>query len=188
MPMPRPRHATVIAYLALFAAMSGTAVAATTALKDGDTIIAKNTLSGNRLRTDTVTGSQVKESTLGTVPSASRAAIANALPPLAWHSFTLTNGWSDYPNSRPAAWALDAQGIVHLRGAIYRATGSATIFAAVPAAIRPPGDLWLTADTVNATTGRLEILPQVGFDVQDSANGANAADFTSLDGITYSAK
>jgi hypothetical protein len=66
----------VLAVLALVVAASGTAVAAMTAMS-GDSLIKKRSLSGNRLRNHTVTGNQIKLSSLGTVPSATHAATAD---------------------------------------------------------------------------------------------------------------
>jgi hypothetical protein len=68
----RPSPALVIASVALVIAASGTAVAAT-ALVSGDALIKKNSLSGNRLKNHTVTGTQVNLKKLGKVPSAAKA-------------------------------------------------------------------------------------------------------------------
>lgn len=73
----RPSAAMVVAIVALIVAMSGTAVAASS-LVNGDTMIKKNSLSGNRLRNGSVTGSKIKVSTLGTVPNASHASTADS--------------------------------------------------------------------------------------------------------------
>ncbi len=73
----RPSPAMVVALLALIVAASGTAVAASK-LKNGDRLIKKHSLSGNRLRNGTVTGTQIKLSTLGTVPSATNATNATS--------------------------------------------------------------------------------------------------------------
>jgi hypothetical protein len=73
----RPSAAMVVAIVALIIAASGTAVAATQ-LVSGDSLIKKNSLSGNRLRNRSVQGSKIKLSSLGTVPSASHAATADA--------------------------------------------------------------------------------------------------------------
>lgn len=62
----------VTAVAALVVAASGTAVAASN-LTSGDSLIAKHSLSGNRLRNHTITGKQVKLASLGTVPSATNA-------------------------------------------------------------------------------------------------------------------
>jgi hypothetical protein len=69
----RPSPALVIALVALAIAMSGTAVAATNALVSGDSLIKKNSLSGNRLKNHTVTGTQVNLAKLGKVPTAAKA-------------------------------------------------------------------------------------------------------------------
>jgi hypothetical protein len=61
----------VVALLALVVAMTGTAIAAT--LVSGDSLIKKGSLSGNRLKKHTITGTQVKLSKLGKVPSATKA-------------------------------------------------------------------------------------------------------------------
>jgi hypothetical protein len=68
----------VVAITALVVAASGTAVAASR-LVNGDSLIKRGSLSGNRLRNATVTGKQIKLSSLGQVPSAKTAANADAL-------------------------------------------------------------------------------------------------------------
>jgi hypothetical protein len=61
-----------VAFAALIIALSGTALGAVK-LVNGDRLIRKNSLSGNRLRRHTVTGAQIKASSLPKVPSAARA-------------------------------------------------------------------------------------------------------------------
>ena len=68
----RPSAAMVIAVIALVVAATGTAVAAGDHV-DGDSLIKKQSLSGNRLRDHTITGLQVKLRALGTVPKAKDA-------------------------------------------------------------------------------------------------------------------
>jgi hypothetical protein len=68
-------RANVVAYLALFVALGGGAYAASHI--NGKTI-KKGSIPGNRLKKDGVTGVQVKESTLGTVPRATRAVDAGS--------------------------------------------------------------------------------------------------------------
>jgi hypothetical protein len=82
----RPSAALVVAVIALVAAASGSAFAAGR-LVSGDSLIKRHSLSGNRLRNDTVIGKQIKLSSLGQVPSAKTAANADALggrPPSAY--------------------------------------------------------------------------------------------------------
>ncbi len=58
----------VVAMIALGVALSGTAVAAAE-LAGGDSLIAKNSLSGNRLRNHTISAKQVNLKKLGVVPA-----------------------------------------------------------------------------------------------------------------------
>ncbi len=74
----RPSAAMVVAIIALVLAASGTAIAARK-LVSGDSLIARHSLSGNRLRDATLTGKQIKVSSLGEVPSAKTAADADTL-------------------------------------------------------------------------------------------------------------
>jgi hypothetical protein len=62
----------VVAVIALVVAASGTAFAAGT-LVNGDTLIKKNSLSGDRLKDGSITGKQIKLSSLGAVPNARNA-------------------------------------------------------------------------------------------------------------------
>jgi hypothetical protein len=68
----RPSPSLLISLIALVISMGGTALA-TTRLTDGDKLIAKHTLSGNRLRDHTLSGRQIDLSRLGKVPSATHA-------------------------------------------------------------------------------------------------------------------
>jgi hypothetical protein len=72
----RARRNSIPIALAIGAALvvaAGSATAATAHHSSGNALISKHSLSGDRLKTNTVTGSQVKESTLGTVPAATSA-------------------------------------------------------------------------------------------------------------------
>jgi hypothetical protein len=66
----------VVAMLALVVAASGTAVAATN-LSAGDSLIKKNSLSGNRLKNHSVTWNKIKQSSVGTVKNADHATNAD---------------------------------------------------------------------------------------------------------------
>jgi hypothetical protein len=74
----RPSASMVVALLALVVACSGTAVAATQ-LVSGDKLIRKGTLSGNRLRKHTLTGTQINLKRLGMVPHARAADTAGSV-------------------------------------------------------------------------------------------------------------
>ena len=86
----RPSGALVVAIIALVVAASGSAFAAGT-MVSGDSLIKKNSLSGNRLRHRSVTGQEIKLSSLGQVPSAKNAAELGGHPASA---FMLASGGS----------------------------------------------------------------------------------------------
>ncbi len=65
----RPSAGVVIGVIALVVATSGTAFAAGQ-LVNGDSLIKKNSLSGDRLRDGSITGKQIKLTSLGPVPNA----------------------------------------------------------------------------------------------------------------------
>jgi hypothetical protein len=66
-----PSPALVISLIALVAALAGTAYAAK---RINGGVIIKHTISGGKLKKDTLTGYQIKNSKLGVVPAAQRAA------------------------------------------------------------------------------------------------------------------
>jgi hypothetical protein len=68
----RPSAGVVLGVIALVVAMSGSAFAAGQ-LVSGDSLIKKDSLSGDRLRNDSITGRQIRLSSLGQVPSAKNA-------------------------------------------------------------------------------------------------------------------
>src|SRR3954465_6955597 len=105
--------------------------------------------------------------------------------PLHYTKLVLLNGWARYSTdlANPSA-AVDGAGIVHLRGAL--GSGTASLICVLPINLRPNRIVYVTADMVNATTGRLEIAPDGSIYAQDT-NGLNdAKSFTSLDGVTFS--
>jgi hypothetical protein len=73
----RPSGSMVVAIVALVVAASGTAIAAV-GVVNGDKLIAKRSLSGNRLRMHTLTGGQIDLKRLGTVLQAKHAATADS--------------------------------------------------------------------------------------------------------------
>jgi hypothetical protein len=162
------RHspALLVAILALIVGMSGSAFAIQRG-QSGDSLINQRTLSGNRLRLNTVTGQEVAD--------------------LVWHNLTLINGWESYnePGVRTPAWAMDAQGIVHFRGAISQAAGSNNIFTRLPVAIRPAAFVYIATDLNIAATGRIYIQPNGVVHAEATINQTSAQSFTSLDGPTY---
>jgi hypothetical protein len=80
----------VVSIIALVVAASGTAVAASH-LVNGDSLIRKHSLSGDRLRNQSISGQQIRLGTLGQVPSARNAANAESLGGHAAGAFQLTS-------------------------------------------------------------------------------------------------
>jgi len=68
-----PRHATVIAYLALFVALGGTGYAA---VKINGSNLVNNSVAGKKLKRNTIGAREVNEAKLGTVRSATTASSA----------------------------------------------------------------------------------------------------------------
>ena len=197
----RPSPAMAVALTALVISMGGTAVAASH-LISGDKLIKRGTLSGNRLRSHTLTGAQINLSRLGVVPAAAQAAqasnaahatvadTANALPALRWVPLTLTNGWIDTfgPNdARTPAMAIDAQGVVHFRGVIRNDTTSTDQFAVAPAQFRPTQVVALSTNLKFSKPGVIDISPSGTMTVTDPSTTGLEFAFTNLDGLTYAA-
>jgi len=174
----------LVAILALVVAMSGSAVAVSAARHSGDKLISKRSLSGNRLRHNTVTGKEVSEKRLGQVP---RASLATHVPPLVWHPLTLTNDWYNYNlTHRIPAWAIDVQGIVHLRGTISQWPEGLFQFAVLPPAARPDWEIWeATASNAGNSSSAILIDDDGTMTAWGVANRDDAHQQTSLDGITY---
>jgi hypothetical protein len=142
--------------------------------------IKNHTVTGKKLKNNTVTGKQVKESTLGIVPEAKK------LPPLRWHNVTaFRNGWANLPNFGKAGYALDAQGVIHLRGVIGGGTSDTEAF--VIPGTHISGSIILPAQA-NEGVGVLKIesdgsvIPTNQQDDSEDVNGGVA-----LDGVTFAA-
>ncbi|MGI8572728.1 MAG: hypothetical protein ACR2L9_08925 [Solirubrobacteraceae bacterium] len=200
-----PSPAMAVALIALVISMGGTAVAASH-LIGGDKLIKKGTLSGNRLRSHTLTGAQINLSQLARVPSAANAThassadtattagtattaqTANSLPALNWVPLTLINGWSDnYPpgEARVPAVAVDAQGVVHFRGEL-TSSGTSDIFGVMPAQFRPSQSVFMPAALKFNNLGTVTVNPD-GTMVVANTTGTHQEELTitSLDGLTY---
>jgi hypothetical protein len=123
----------------------------------------------------------------GNVTVSGTLSAGQLVAPLSWQPLPLLNGWSGGPfGTGTPAVAVDGEGIVHFRGAMNESGTSTTTPFVLPAQFRPAHTVFIPVDTVNATTGRLEIESNGTVTVQDTASGSNARAFTSLDGATYS--
>ncbi len=110
--------------------------------------IKKGTITGTQVKNGSLTGTQVNASTLGTVPSATSAATANALsapealhvvgqpgqPPFEGGSTNLT---APGISLAPVSFYKDKEGVVHLEG--YAQVGKEGIGTLTPIFTLPPG-------------------------------------------------
>jgi hypothetical protein len=150
--------------------MSGTAVAGTTALHNGDKLIKKHTLSGNRLRSHTLGASQIRQPV--------------------WHTLTLQNGWTAYDtaNYGAPAYTVDAMGFVHLRGAVKGDSSSSGTLAQLPAGFVPSEpNVFVPVASTNGSKGPQPVVLDIqhtGFiTAEDEPSGSLA--FVSLAGVTF---
>jgi hypothetical protein len=159
----RPNHAVVVAYLALFVALGGSAYAfhlgknsvGPKQLKKNAVTTAKvknEAITAGKVKKGTLTGTQVKASTLGTVPNASHAGsadVANALPAAEpWHAVggpgepQFQNGCHDagLPDAATVRFYKDQIGSVHLEG-IYECPAENVTAFQLPPGYRPRPNL-----------------------------------------------
>lgn len=208
----RPTHATVVAYLALFVAVTGAGGAAYAAT--GGTFILGKPNSANAATsvTRTTAGAALSANVKAGSPpiavnSTTKVSKLNAdlldghdtgyfqkkLPAqLTFTTLTMQNGWSDNCFSTGTAGvAKSVDGVVHLHGGICATAPSSSSPFTLPMGFRPSSDLYLTADMCDSTTGRLVITTTGAVTVQTDPNTpagiANPASqcFTSLAGISF---
>jgi hypothetical protein len=136
-----------IAYAALTAALSFSPLPSMAAdlVTTGD--IANGAVTTPKLAGDAVTSAKIDNGAI-TKGDLQNGSVSEAkVVPLEWQPLSLSTGWTNGSGGdlRPASWAIDVQGVVHLRGAIY---GGATIDIAqvpLPRAARPASGIRLLA-------------------------------------------
>lgn len=97
---------------------------------------------------------------------------------------TLLNGWSTYDGT-PSVDTSTAGGIVRLAGSMFTKGTNAEAFV-LPVGFRPNKAVYAAVDLCDSTNGRLEIGSNGVVDVKAENNDfANAACFTSLDGVSF---
>jgi hypothetical protein len=177
-----PLGAGVLAAAALLVGLAAPAVAhqaTTIAHKISGTSIAKHSIPGNRLKAHTVAGKQIKP----------HSVTSKQIKALTWHPITsFENGWVAYGTpERAPAYAVDAQGIVHLRGALKAGTDSGAF--TLPASILPSG-IALNEPLLVGSSGDLGLI-QINGGVAsirpgDGTSSTAPASFTDLEGVTWS--
>jgi hypothetical protein len=152
-----PPAAVLIAVTALVVGLEAPAVA-------HQVNVAAHKISGSTLKPNSVTGKQIKESTLGVVPK------AKTIPALKWHKLTLINSWVSVTPSRPASYAIDAQGLVHFKGEIEDGTAFSESFI-LPTPAAPTATLNFPVYAGAGGLGSLDVEDN-GHVVPASASGA----------------
>jgi hypothetical protein len=118
------------------------------------------------------------------VGALSAGALANNLN---FIPLTLINGWKYYAaGTRFPTGAIDKDGVVHLRGALYQQSGTNAIAFVLPPELRPSKLVYIRADMYSASTGRLDIYPDGTTYIVATGSQSDAQQFTSLEGLTYS--
>jgi hypothetical protein len=182
-----PSPALIVASLALIAAVTGAAIASPVAKKP---VTKKKVKKIARKQADKEINALAPGLSVASAQSASNATNAQTaqdLPNLKFTNLTLKNGWVSLPSASGAAqYAVDAQGVVHLRGGITRSSGTSLNPFRVPEAIRPSLDQFMAIGLYNAETGRLRIASDgEAFVADDTAGSSNAVVQSFLGGVTY---
>jgi hypothetical protein len=191
----KPSPALVLATAALILAGSGSAVAATR-LANGDKLIKPHSLSGNRLRSHTLTAAQINIAKLGTVPTSKNStelggkpasAFQPAIPPLTFTPATLNSPWvegTDAGDSTPA-FAKDALGFVHLEGSLSGGAGGTAAFV-LPVADRPDS---IGLFPVVASGGTAKVVVEPDGEVVPVDTGSTAVtNEVQIDGVEFYAR
>jgi hypothetical protein len=175
-----PSLSWVLGALALFVAMSGTAVAATQI--DGSRLKDRS-VPHDKLVRNAITGAEVAEGTLGKVPMAKLADKATALPRPAMHAFAFNTNWGPTAvyTTRQTGFTKDLEGYVHLQGLAARSSGSDALIATLPAGFRPKDWSYFPVATFSGPgtvfisgSGELRL-------------GSGSASFVSLEGVVFRA-
>jgi hypothetical protein len=186
----KPSPATAVAVAALIVALGGTSYAAFGPF-NGNKIIKKHSLSGNRLKKGTITGTQVNLSKLGKVPNASNAdtaANANKLGGFASSAYEPASHWirtgivkasvgQTVPLTKFGPFTLTLQCVAgtgaNIDGQIHATSTEAN------------SDGYGTAMTTAGTDYRVLNAFPIGGTTTFSENDDNAADFYTPSGISY---
>jgi hypothetical protein len=157
----------------------------------GNSLIKKSSLSGNRLKNDSVKGAKIQESSLTKVPSAetadkatmaTTATIATKVTPPPFMTMTYGLGWAQDTSFtfRKAGYRVDADGFVHLQGALTRTSGTGTLMASVPASIAPVNFAYIPVVTSSGAPGSIFISALGEIELYTGNPG-----YVSLEGVSW---
>ncbi len=110
-----------------------------------------------------------------------------AAAPLQYQNLALLNDWEQYsPATGKAQAAIDANNVVHLRGAIDQVFPANSSHAfTLPVKFRPDRFVYVPVNLSNGGFGRLNINSDGTVSVQSATANSVAQDFTSLEGVTF---
>ena len=107
---------------------------------------------------------------------------------LKYKSIGLKNGWGGASGSYEPGAAIDAQGIVHLRGAVAQGIADGNNFGRLPQAVRPDETVSFPIDVAGpAPTNGGELVIGADGEMTVSGNATQHKLFSSLDGISFEA-
>jgi hypothetical protein len=199
----RLNYANVTATIALFFAMSGGALAAKHYLINSTKQInpkVLKALKGNvgargaagATGAPGAPGGTGKEGPRGQEGKEGKEGKTPEIPALVWHPLGLENGWAVFAagGGGVPSYAKDAEGFVHLSGALNGGPKTSTQFATLPPGYRPTrGEfVWLRAPATNGSSDPhlvdIEIENTGAMSSEESGTGANLT-FVSLEGMSF---
>lgn len=167
---------------------SGVVGAATLDLTEGDYVEVYGYGYGGTVTFGHATSAHVQTTLTGTLLQAANHSHA-ATPDTSWHEVgdtgepAFTNSWVNYGGSwSTAAFRIDAEGYVHLKGLVKNGTASTSIFT-LPSGYRPNEQLLVSNSMYNGTTvtgDRLHINPTGTIAPQGSGTA-----WVTLDGVVF---
>ena len=173
----RPAHGTVIAYLALFVALGGSAYAIQRLPRNsvGTRQLKANAVTGGKVKNGSLTGKDVDASTLGTVPTATRAAAAG-------HADSA--GRADTASDAGSLQGLSPSAFVHGDGSVIAVRRDMAPESNKVPLFEFPGNTAITASCFGSAAG-WDIRHESGGPV-DTVYGLNSGPpvSTSLEGVT----
>lgn len=119
--------------------------------------------------------------TSGTAVAAVTTSQTGGASSLSWATIILQSDWQ--AATRAPAAAVDADQIVHFKGAVLNATGTGTTIGELPAAAIPSVNIAMTAHTKRGGAVGIIIQKGTGYIVLQSTPSPNM--YVGLEGITY---
>jgi hypothetical protein len=114
------------------------------------------------------------------------------IPAITWHPLTLVNEWATYSAGvyGVPSYTKDAEGFVHLSGAMARSTAQTiSEVATLPEGYRPAGDIWVRASSTNGASVPKLVDLAIGHSGRILAASGTEAEvndkFVSLEGVTF---